>query len=243
MLKFDLHTHTIASGHAFNTLFELVHYASQNGIEVIGITDHGPDMQGAPHLGYFKMLECLPKKLEGVTIIGGCEANIINLDGKIDLPVDVQKRLNLVIAGLHYQTSFPISIGTANARVTENTTAIIKAIQRNRIHIISHPYRPEFPIDIEKVYNVAKDYGTLLEINLSLLNRSDVSEELVEQIKLMLKIIELDKGRVVISSDAHIATMVGDDSVLDRLNLDVSSVSVLGHQNGRQEIKEFLGLK
>ena len=37
----DLHTHTIASGHAYNTILEMAQAASDQGLELLGITEHG----------------------------------------------------------------------------------------------------------------------------------------------------------------------------------------------------------
>ena len=41
----DLHMHTIASGHAYNTLYEMVAAAVKNGVRLVGISDHGPAVQ------------------------------------------------------------------------------------------------------------------------------------------------------------------------------------------------------
>lgn len=40
-IKCDLHIHSIASGHAFNTIDECSSYAFLNQYSVIGISDHG----------------------------------------------------------------------------------------------------------------------------------------------------------------------------------------------------------
>lgn len=36
----DIHTHTLVSGHAYNTIMEMVQAASEKGLELLGITDH-----------------------------------------------------------------------------------------------------------------------------------------------------------------------------------------------------------
>jgi len=45
---------------------------------------------------------------------------------------------------------------------------------------------------------------------------------------------------IVISSDAHIATEIGDDSVLSDLDIHLPKGLVLGEQNGYTEVREFL---
>lgn len=47
----DLHTHTVASTHAYSTLQEMVTAASEMGLSAIAVTDHGVEMPGAPKAG------------------------------------------------------------------------------------------------------------------------------------------------------------------------------------------------
>lgn len=42
----DVHTHTVASGHAFSTLQEMAVAASEKGLKLLGITEHGPRHTG-----------------------------------------------------------------------------------------------------------------------------------------------------------------------------------------------------
>lgn len=77
----DLHTHTIASGHAYSTVTENAHAAAQRGLKVLAITDHGPLMPGAPHPYYFGNLKVIPEYLYGVRILRGIEANVTDRKG------------------------------------------------------------------------------------------------------------------------------------------------------------------
>ncbi len=47
----DTHTHTIASGHAYSTVLENALAAKNKGLELLCITDHAPEMPGAPTTG------------------------------------------------------------------------------------------------------------------------------------------------------------------------------------------------
>ena len=40
----DLHTHTIASGHAYNTLYEMAQAAADKGLSLYGCSEHAPAM-------------------------------------------------------------------------------------------------------------------------------------------------------------------------------------------------------
>ena len=64
----DLHTHTIASGHAYNTLREMAKAAADRGLEILGITEHAPMMPGTCHNYYFHNLNAM--KNPYVNIIG-----------------------------------------------------------------------------------------------------------------------------------------------------------------------------
>ena len=75
----DIHTHTTASGHAYNTIYEMAQSASRKGLALLGISDHGPAMEGSASKHYFRSSRCIPRELYGVKILFGCELNIIDL--------------------------------------------------------------------------------------------------------------------------------------------------------------------
>ena len=81
----DLHTHTIASGHAYNTLREMAKAAADRGLEILGITEHAPMMPGTCHNYYFHNLKTVPRELYGIRLFLGAELNILNPQGEVDL--------------------------------------------------------------------------------------------------------------------------------------------------------------
>lgn len=238
MLRIDLHIHTIASGHAYSTIQESVVCANEIGVEVIAITDHGPSMKGSSHAGYFGNMGRIPRKMHGVNLLMGCEANVVDLRGNIDLEKGVAERLDIVLVGLHKLTPYP-----SNSSLVDNTRALIEAMTNNRVHIISHPYRLDFPVDITEIAKVASGQGVLLELNLSLLKLFGSNKNILNQVKLMIEVAEKFGVRIAISSDAHIATEIGDDSVLSDLDIQLPKGLVLGEQGGYNEVKEFLTLR
>ena len=42
----DIHTHTIASGHAYGTIQEMAQAASERKLQVLGIGEHAPGIPG-----------------------------------------------------------------------------------------------------------------------------------------------------------------------------------------------------
>jgi len=49
----DVHTHTIASGHAYNSMMEMAKAGFDKGLKLLGITEHAPMMPGTCHSLYF----------------------------------------------------------------------------------------------------------------------------------------------------------------------------------------------
>lgn len=49
----DTHTHTLVSGHAYNTIDEMAAYAAGIGVTHLAITDHSPKMPGSAGILYF----------------------------------------------------------------------------------------------------------------------------------------------------------------------------------------------
>jgi len=205
MLKIDLHTHSIASGHALNTVYEMVRAAKEKEMGLIGIVEHGPSMEGAPHEGYFWVSDQLDK-LYGIKVLLGVEANILNELGEIDLNGDLLVKQRVVMAGIHSRTPYQKN------NLENNTRALVNAMQNPLVKIISHPYRTDFPVDIEKVFQEAYKTQTLLELNNQVFIQQASREGFLETYK---KLIELSKryGHPLIAgSDAHVAKKIGEDS-------------------------------
>ena len=152
----DLHVHSIASGHAYSTVDEIIRAAADAGLEMVALTDHGPAMPGGPHEYYFGNLRILPHRLYGVEILQGVEANIMDEKGSLDLRDVYLNRLDIILAGFH---SVCIKPGSRE----HNTAAMINALQNPHVDIIVHPGNPEYPIDVEQVVRHAKHAGKALE--------------------------------------------------------------------------------
>lgn len=158
-LAADLHTHTIASGHAYSTVDEMAQGAAEAGLEILAITDHGPALPGGPHIYHFTNLRVLPERICGVRILKGVEANICTPEGGLDLEERVLKNLDIVLAGFHVKSGY--DPGT----VEENTRAMIGAIRNPYVDVIVHPGNPIYKVDIEAVVAAAAEAGKALEIN------------------------------------------------------------------------------
>lgn len=195
----DTHTHTIVSGHAYNTWLENIKEASKNGIKVLGTTEHGPNMPGGPHLFYFGNMKVWPREIEGVFLLRGCEANIIDLEGNLDIPDALQEKLDIIIASLH---DVCIKPGSKD----ENTKALLNAMNNPNVHIIGHSGNPSFPIHYEEVVKKAKEKNILIEINNGSFGSRAGSESNCAEIAMLCKKHGVN---VILGSDAHTCYQIG----------------------------------
>lgn len=201
--KVDLHTHTISSGHAYSTLKENLQEAKAKGLKMLAITDHGPQMPGGPHLYHFGNLRVLPREYMGVELLRGVEANIIDHDGKLDVPDHILKRLDIVLAGFHHGCY-------AGGNVEENTTAFINAMRHPYVDVIVHPGNPDYAVNPEKLVQASKELGVALEINNSSLTTSRKGS--FENCQIIAR-LAAQKGSIIsLGSDAHWAPLIGDFS-------------------------------
>lgn len=197
----DLHVHTVASNHAYSTVTEIAFAAFLKGLKMVAITDHGPNMPGGPHEYYFSNMIALPKKISGVHILRGVEANIIDCEGNLDLPPIILEKLDIVLAGFHEGT------GYSGVSVEDNTRALINALHNPYVHIIAHPGNPVFPIDQEKVVIAAKREGKLIEFNNNSFSISRQGSTL--NCTKLAGLVKRHKLNIAVNSDAHYCECVG----------------------------------
>lgn len=193
----DLHTHTIASGHAYSTISEMIDAAAQKGLKLFGITEHAPAMPGTCNEIYYLNFRVIPRHQQGMQILLGSEVNIIDLDGKMDFDDEMLDIMDLVIASMHTPCLTPGSR-------EENTRAYINVMNHPKITIIGHPDDGRYPIDAEAFVREAKETKTVIEVNNSSLNPRGFRQNSKENYKTILKYCEKYEVPVVVNSDAHI---------------------------------------
>ena len=198
----DLHTHSIVSGHAYTTLLENINYCAEKGIKILGTSEHAPTMPGAPHYWYFGNLKVVPRVVNGVTILRGCEANILDIDGSLDMTAESSRNLDYMIASFHEPVFKPKS-------KEENTAAILNVMDKyDKVEILGHLGNPNYELDYEAIVKKAKEKDIMIEINnSSLLGSSRVGSDVnCKKVALLCKEIGT---KVILTSDAHINTCIG----------------------------------
>lgn len=223
----DLHTHTIASGHAYSTINELATAASLLGLQGLAITDHGPSLPGGPHRYHFSAMRFIPRSIGGVRIFRGVEANVLKADGTLDLEQAVLEELDFVMAGLHE------NCGYCGRDIDSNTETLLKVMENPRVKCISHPGNPIYPLHYEQIVLAALATGTALEINNSSLSLSRKGS--IGNCTALARLCAEIGAPVMIGSDAHIAQGVGvfDDALKLVAEAGISEAQVVNAEFAR----------
>lgn len=206
----DLHTHTIASGHAYSTIKEMAQAAAHRGLKLLGITEHAMTMPGTCHAFYFQNLKVLPREQSGVELMFGSELNIIDYDGKVDMDKRMLGMLDYAVASFHLPC---IPLGS----MAENTKAARKAMENPYVLILGHPDDGRFPLDYEEVVRGSKETGAILELNNSSLHPTGFRKNAFENDRVILKLCMKHQVPVVVDSDAHVDSDVGSHSYAQKI--------------------------
>lgn len=236
----DCHTHTIYS-HGTGTIRENVEAGRKKGLKKIVISDHGPGhkLYGVSKIELFEMreeIDKLNKEYEDIEILLGLEANVMSFDGDIDVDRDILEILDVLLLGYHFgivpksfKDAFYLYLVNPISKVfkpleefmvKKSTDAIIKAIDRYPIKLITHP-GSKARLDIYRLSRECSKRDIYLEISGK---HSQLSvESLREAMKTDVKFLA--------NSDGHSPDKVGDiDRALERIekvNLDISRIDNL----------------
>ena len=205
----DVHTHTLASGHAYGTIREMAQAASDKHLQLLGISEHAPGIPGTVNPFYFFNLNVVPKVLYGVHIIHGSEVNVFN-DGTLSLAEEYLEHLDYAIVGIH-------TLCYEDQGRIKNTQNLIQCMQNKKIRFISHPDDDHTPLNYQELVQAAKEFHIALEVNNSSLIKKDHRWNCVENYKTMLTLCEQYEVPVIINSDAHDPSSVGDFDLAVRL--------------------------
>lgn len=183
----DYHTHTYYS-HGKGSIECNVKQAIARGLKCIALTDHGfaqplMGMTGEKLRQMRRIINDLKRKYDGqIEILLGVEANVVSMDGRIDVPDKYLPMLDILAVGLHRAvlttsqgyywhikwalnaSSVMKSMKTRLAR--DCTEAFTHAMDRYDVDILTHPGYC-YPIQMEQLADAAKRTGTAIEINSS----------------------------------------------------------------------------
>lgn len=234
----DYHTHTKYSrhGHGKGSVLENASSAAKKGLKQIAISDHGFNhmFYGVRRKDIAEVKEDIlnAKDVTGVDILLGVESNLISLSGDVDVVESDFEFLDILLMGHHrmvkmksnkdfYDLSIANMFGSPYApskkRLSRNTTAFLRALDKYPIDVITH-LNYGIPTDTLAVAKLAKEKGTFVELNGKRINFTD--QELL---------IMAEEGvNFIVNSDAHTPERVAECNnainTIFRLNIPLSQV-------------------
>jgi DNA polymerase (family 10) len=195
-IRGDLHCHTTWSDGRASVL-EMGSAARDLGYDYLAICDHTRNVRVVPGLDADDVLrqgeeiDGANEQLAPFRILRGTEVDILP-DGSLDLPDSMLAQLEWVQVSLHAGQREP------RDRITKR---VLEALQHPAVSCLSHPkgrivnHRPPNALDLEAVFEVARENGVALEVN-GLPDRLDLCGADVR--------LALDAGvPIVASTDAH----------------------------------------
>jgi DNA polymerase (family 10) len=199
----DLHMHTTETD-GRDDLETMAAAAHRIGHRYVAITDHSKALAMANGLDERRALEhaarvrALNGRFDGLTLLAGIECDILS-DGRLDLAPDCLAQLDIVVASVHSH------FGQDEAQMTDR---LLRALECPWVDVIGHPTgrlllkRDPLRLDLEQVTAAAARAGVALEINCQV-DRLDLNDRHAR--------VAHERGvRVVISTDAHSATALGN---------------------------------
>ena len=229
----DVHTHTIASGHAYNTMMEMIHAAQEKGLEVYGITEHAPKMPGTCGEFYFHNLKVVPRQHGNLELLLGAEMNILDETGTVDFGEPYLGKMDVTVASLHTPCIKPGSRDW-------NTSCIINAMKNPHINIIGHPDDGRYEVDYEALVQGAKEYGKILELNNHSMDPDCSRSNAIENDTIMLNYCKKYQVPVVMDSDAHFDALIGEFDMARELLTKLDFPEELVLNRSAEEVKKYL---
>jgi DNA polymerase (family 10) len=199
-LKGAFHCHTTYSDGA-HSLLEMANAARSLGWLYLGIADHSKSAAYANGLSeervrkQQKEIDLLNQNWSNFRILKGVEVDILP-DGSLDFSDDVLQSCDFVVASVH--SNFKMG----EAQMTDRIAA---AIGNRHVTMLGHLtgrlllQREGYPLDQEKIIQLAAKYGTIIELN--------AHPSRLELNWKMCKIAKQKGVRITINPDAH--TMEG----------------------------------
>ena len=222
-IELDVHTHTIASGHAFSTLQEMAQAAAAKGLKLLGITEHSSGIPGTCDPIYFRNLHVVP-----------AEINITDFDGNIDMDEFYLRMLDIRIAGIH-------SLCYTHGTKEQNTQGMANVISNPYINIISHPGDGTASLDFEPLVLASKEHHTLLEINNSSLKPCRNKPEARSNNLEILRLCKKYEVPVILGSDAHISFDIAEYGYAMQLLAETEFPEGLIMNTDVERFKQYIG--
>ena len=109
-----------------------------------------------------------------------------------------------------------------------------------KVRLISHPDDDHTPLNYERLVKAAKQTHTALEVNNSSLVKKDVRLNCYDNYRTMLKLCQEYVVPIVVDSDAHDPSWVGEFSLAEELLKEISFPDTLILNTEQDKLLDFL---
>ncbi len=196
-IRGDLHGHTDQSD-GVNTIEEMLIAAGTLNYEYYCVSDHTKSLTIANGMGEDEVMMRI-EEIDALNasghwnmrILKGAEVDILE-NGELDLDDEVLEKLDIVTASIHSRMK------DSKEKMTDR---VCTALENPNVHVLGHPTgrlllkRPEYEIDLDAVFEVAKRSNVIMELNAHPMRLDLNAGNLRKATSLGLKI--------VINTDAH----------------------------------------
>lgn len=234
----DIHTHTMASAHAYSTLTENVNEAKAKGLELIAMTNHCSNMPEAPHIWHFENMKAIPRIINGVKVLRGAELNVLSKAGEVDMDENHLSKLDIAIASIHT----PLYSGRDDK---DHTETWLNVMENPYVDILGHTGRGNFKFDYDAVVKKAIEKNVCIEVNRLTIKNADF-RQVCREIALCCK---KHGAKITVSSDSHFWDTIGDfEDVIgflseldfpEELIVNRTAESLIAHLKGKKEFIDF----
>ena len=230
----DIHMHTLASGHAYGTIREMAAAAKEQQLQLIGISEHAPGIPGTVDPFYYGNLRVIPRVIDGVEILHGCEINVLN-GGRLSLEQKYIDRLDYAIVGIH-------GLCYQNEGTDGNTTNLIECMKNPKVKLVSHPDDDHTPLDYPRLVQAALQYMWRWRSTTALWSKGPAAQ-LLPDYRTMLALCQQYRVPIVVDSDAHDPSWVGRQDLACALLESVGFDEELVLNADLARLKSFLGVE
>ena len=189
------------------------------------------------HDSFPSKAERLKKVYPQIEILLGIEANLLNLNGELDMTEEDFKNFDYCIFGVHYFTfgkgvkgSFKFNMHNILMKSTKKyidkvTDSYIKAIEKYPVKVVVHP-NYAVPVNVKRLAEAAAKKGVLIEFNGKRTKFTD------EQAQDLIN----SNAKFIIGSDAHRPERIAECSIprqfIEKYNIPLDrivNIDILGN--------------
>lgn len=200
----DLHTHTTKSYSGASTLFENLSYASKKKLNIIALTDYGPNTHSSKK-EYLEYIDKIPQEAYNISILKGIEANVLDLrSGKLDIEEQDISHFDWIIGSYHKVSDYDDKI----LNRTLLTDLFTRLATNPLINTIGHMERYSCGFDIPKIISLMKEQGKVIEVGVATFKLPDDNFSKRQLLTIINTCKELS-APICIVSNSHYCDEVG----------------------------------